>query len=300
MPDPTRPRDTGFADASKWLEARPPGGLLAAGLALVGLIGMVDYATGYEWSWSVFYLAPVALVTWFGGRRTGLLLAAASAATWVLADLAAGHPYSRNVIGLWNGGVFGLFFLSVPFVLAALHDALRREQALARTDVVTGVANPRAFAELAALELGRSRRYHTPLALAYLDVDDFKRVNDTLGHSAGNDLLLTVATALRRGVRDIDHVARLGGDEFALLLTDANEAEAHRVFDRVLAVLTEAVVGLRVAASFSTGVAVFLTAPDSVDEAIRQADALMYEVKRSGKNAVCYRVFGATPGVMDG
>jgi diguanylate cyclase (GGDEF)-like protein len=267
---------------------------------LVGLIGVVDYATGSEWSWSVFYLAPVALVTWFGGRRAGLFLAGASAATWVVADLAAGHHYARATMALWNGGVTALFFLSVPFVLAALHEALRREQALARTDVVTGVANPRAFAELAALELGRSRRYGTPLALAYLDLDDFKRVNDTLGHSAGNDLLLTVAAALRRGVRDIDHVARLGGDEFALLLTDANEAESRRVLDRVTAVLTQAMAGFRVAASFSTGVAVFLTAPDSVDEVIRKADGLMYEVKRGGKNAVRYRVFGAVPDVTRG
>jgi diguanylate cyclase (GGDEF)-like protein len=295
MPDPTRPRETGLAEASKWLEGRRPGGLLAAGFALVGLIGVVDYGTGYEWSWLVFYLAPVALVTWFGGRGAGLLLAGVSAATWVLANLAVGHPYSRDVIALWNGSVAGLFFLTVPFVLAALHSALRREQALARTDVVTGVANPRAFAELAALELGRCRRYRTPLSLAYIDVDDFKRVNDTLGHSAGNDLLLTVAVALSRGVRDIDHVARMGGDEFALLLTDANEGEARRVLERVTAVLTEATSALRLAASFSTGVAVFLTAPDSVDDAIRRADALMYEVKRSGKNAVRYRVFGATP-----
>jgi diguanylate cyclase (GGDEF)-like protein len=300
MTDPTRGRAAGFAAAGGWLEARPPSGLMSVALAFVVLIGIVDYVTGFEWSWWVFYLAPIATVTWFRGRSPGLLVAALSAVAWVLADLTAGRPYTRGISAVWNGGSASVFFLSVPFVLAALHDALHREQALARTDAVTGVANPRAFVELASLELARARRYRTPCALAYLDLDDFKRINDTLGHSAGNDLLLVVAAALRRGVRDVDHVARLGGDEFALLLTDANETVARGVLRRVLTALAEALAGFRPPTSFSIGVAVFLTPPDSVDELIRKADALMYEAKHSGKNAVRYRVFSEARSATSG
>jgi diguanylate cyclase (GGDEF)-like protein len=122
-------------------------------------------------------------------------------------------------------------------------------------------------------------------------VDEFKQINDALGHSAGNAMLQTVAAALSRGVRETDHVARMGGDEFALLVTDANEAETRRVVQRVLAEVALAMDGARYAATFSMGVAVFLTPPATVDELIARADDLMYEVKRSGKNAVRYRVF---------
>ena len=285
------PRFAALARVRRWLNRGSPGVLLSAGAAAVAGIGVVDYATGPEWSWLVFYLAPIAAVTWLGGKARGCAIAALSAVVWVLADLIAGHPESPWTIRLWNGFIGTAFFITVPLVLAALRDALLREQSLARTDALTGTANTRAFTELADLEIRRARRYATPFALAYLDVDEFKQINDALGHSAGNAMLQTVAAALSRGVRETDHVARMGGDEFALLVTDANEAEARRVVQRVLAEVALAMNGARYAASFSMGVAVFLTPPGTVDELIARADDLMYEVKRSGKNAVRYRVF---------
>ncbi len=289
MESPSRFR--AFARVRRWLDRRSPGVLLSAGAAAVAGIGVVDYATGPEWSWLVFYLAPIAAVTWFGGKARGCAVAALSALVWVLADLIAGHPESSWTIRLWNGFIGTAFFITVPLVLAALRDALVREQSLARTDALTGTANTRAFTELADLEIRRARRYATPFALAYLDVDEFKQINDALGHSAGNAMLQTVAAALSRGVRETDHVARMGGDEFALLVTDANEAEARRVVQRVLAEVALAMNGARYTATFSMGVAVFVTPPATVDELIARADELMYEVKRGGKNAVRYRVF---------
>jgi diguanylate cyclase (GGDEF)-like protein len=285
------PRFAALARLRRWLDQRSPAVLLSAGAAAVAGIGVVDYATGPEWSWLVFYLAPIAAVTWLGGKARGSAVAALSAVVWVLADLIAGHPESPWTIRLWNGFVGTAFFITVPLVLAALRDALLREQSLARTDALTGTANTRAFIELADLEMRRARRYATPFALAYLDIDEFKQVNDALGHSAGNAMLQTVAAALSRGVRETDHVARMGGDEFALLVTDANEVETRRVVQRVLAEVALAMKGARYTASFSMGVAMFLAPPATVDELIARADELMYEVKRSGKNAVRYRVF---------
>ncbi|HTC77354.1 MAG TPA: diguanylate cyclase, partial [Terriglobales bacterium] len=98
--------------------------------------------------------------------------------------------------------------------------ALAAEKELSRSDPLTGLPNRRAFYEVALAEADRARRYRHPLSLAYLDVDNFKQVNDDYGHDAGDELLVRVAEVLRRNLRNNDIVARLGGDEFAMLLPE--------------------------------------------------------------------------------
>ena len=92
---------------------------------------------------------------------------------------------------------------------------LHEERELARTDPLTGLGNRRFFADLAAIEISRTRRYHRSLTLAYIDVDRFKSVNDKLGHAAGDALLVKVAEVLGKHLRTSDLMARVGGDEFA-------------------------------------------------------------------------------------
>lgn len=117
----------------------------------------------------------------------------------------------------------------------------------------------------------------------YLDIDNFKTVNDTQGHSEGDHLLRQVASTLTTAVREIDTVARLGGDEFGLLLPETGG-------DAAVTVATKISAGLKVQVeqhwpvTFSIGMVTYLTAPESADEMIRVADTLMYEVKDSGKN----------------
>jgi diguanylate cyclase (GGDEF)-like protein len=171
---------------------------------------------------------------------------------------------------------------------ASLHETVERQ---AVTDDLTGLANMRALTSILDRELERSRRFDTPLSLVMLDIDDFKRVNDSYGHQQGDEVLAQVAGVLRELSRDLDAPARYGGEELAVVLpqTDAEGAAllAERMREAVEALQVLRVGGsesLRVTASF--GVA---SVPDTAadrDSLIAAADAALYRAKRTGKNRV--------------
>ena len=109
----------------------------------------------------------------------------------------------------------------------------QRIQELAITDELTGLHNRRAFQKFLDRELRRSKRYQKPLSLIMLDVDGFKKINDTFGHQAGDKVLQSLATSLQGAVRDIDFVARYGGDEFAVILPETKAEEAAILAERL-------------------------------------------------------------------
>jgi len=164
---------------------------------------------------------------------------------------------------------------------------------VARTDFLTGVPNWRAFAERATTELNRARRYGRPLTFAYVDLDDFKAVNDRYGHAAGDTLLSDVARTIGHVLRRTDVIARLGGDEFAVLLPETGPEPAwivlRKLHNAVRIALAEA--GWPVTASI--GAVTCVVPPADVDELVRLADQLMYDVKRIGKNQVHHVVIEA-------
>jgi diguanylate cyclase (GGDEF)-like protein len=152
-------------------------------------------------------------------------------------------------------------------------------------DSLTGLPNPRAFAEAATAELDRQRRSGRPLTIAFLDLDRFKEVNDRHGHQAGDALLAEVARCLRSSTRATDHLGRLGGDEFAVLMPETDEVGAERVLERIQASILNAMGEQGWPVTSSIGAVVFPVAPASVDELVGKADQLMYLVKHSGKGA---------------
>jgi diguanylate cyclase (GGDEF)-like protein/PAS domain S-box-containing protein len=161
-------------------------------------------------------------------------------------------------------------------------DELRRQ---ASTDALTGLLNRKAFSERLASAVEHLDPA-TPPAVLFVDVDDFKRVNDTLGHAAGDELLVAVAGRLTGGVRADDVVARLGGDEFALLLPTATAERLREAADRILTAVRAPVrlSGGSIAVTASVGGA--LGGPDSSAAALlHRADTAMYTAKRSGKDA---------------
>ncbi len=117
---------------------------IIAGIAVLCGVGMLDYLTGYELSFSLFYLLPIALVTWFTNYKLGIAAAFVSAGAWLTADIFAGASYSRPVIYYWNSTIrLGFFLLTVFFL--ELGKTLEREKTFARTDFVTNAANGRFF-----------------------------------------------------------------------------------------------------------------------------------------------------------
>jgi diguanylate cyclase (GGDEF)-like protein/PAS domain S-box-containing protein len=160
-------------------------------------------------------------------------------------------------------------------------------------DPVTGLANRALFAERVRHAIARSRREHNRIAVVFLDLDDFKTINDSLGHAAGDEVLAEVAKRLATSIRASDTAARFGGDEFALLLEDIEGVEeAADTAERVLETLA---VPLRVghkelSLRCSIGISVVSEeAPGGAEELIRDADAAMYRAKRDGKGS--YRMF---------
>jgi diguanylate cyclase (GGDEF)-like protein len=157
---------------------------------------------------------------------------------------------------------------------------------LARVDALTGLANRRQLDERLAVALGRLHRHGMPVALMYLDVDHFKRINDTWGHAAGDQVLCSFANRLQRCVRAIDLVARLGGDEFVVVIEDAKlpaaaEAIARKLIDEMHHSIE--VDGTALVVTTSIGIA-YAIAPTETTTLLAVADAALYAAKQAGRN----------------
>ena len=161
-------------------------------------------------------------------------------------------------------------------------------------DPLTGLANRAAFYEQAAAELVRCRRYGHAFTIAYIDCDNFKAINDRLGHRTGDALLCAVAIVLQRSVRTSDIVARLGGDEFIIGFVETGSQAALTTVQRMRERLSAMMQRQHWPVTFSIGVATFTSPPASVDMLIDCADQLMYAAKQSGKNAVRHGVIEAS------
>ncbi len=274
-----------------WLEKDPGPGIFWIGLLLACLVGWLDFVTGPELSFSIAYLLPISLVTWYAGLWPGIVISAASAILWLAADLLAGHVYFYWVIPYWNALVRAGIFVILAIIMARLKTALEGEKKSARTDPLTGAANLRYFLEVSEYELGRFRRYGRPFALAYLDADDFKTINDTAGHLIGDRVLRAIAQILQDGIRATDLLARLGGDEFVLLFPETEGGAASQSVERLRQKLVEEMRRRSWPITFSIGLLAVYRAPESVDTMIRLADDLMYTAKSQGKNQVQYAKF---------
>lgn len=252
---------------------------------MIGAIGLLDHVTGIELRLYPLYVAPVALVAWRLGLRAGFVTSTLALATWAVSNLLAGVTTP-----LWAWVLNSLAHVAAFSVVVALVAFLQRsktaERRLARSDPLTGILNARAFYEVASVELNRQRRYPRPMTLAFVDLDNFKGVNDRHGHKIGDRALVEVANAMRAATRVTDILARLGGDEFALLLPETDLEGARRLLQRLSASVAQAMAASSWPVSCSIGAVTFDTPPDSVDAIVTAADHLMYQVKASGKNAV--------------
>lgn len=158
-------------------------------------------------------------------------------------------------------------------------------QMMAVTDKLTGIPNRHAFEEVGKRYFERAKREAKPLALLMIDIDHFKRINDTFGHPAGDEVLRQVAQTLQRQVRASDFAARYGGEEFVVLLPNCDLPHAQKKAERI----RKAVVGLGLEQGRVTvSVGVALAAPDqeTLEETIERADAALYEAKQAGRNRV--------------
>jgi diguanylate cyclase (GGDEF)-like protein len=260
-------------------------------ISLVGVLGIADYLTGNEFSFSLFYLIPISLTAWYVNRTLGVSIAILSAVTWLFADISVGESYSHPIVYFWNILIRFGFFIIVTYLISELHKTQIVVQTLARTDHITGTINSRYFHELLGIELSRSGRYKRPFTLVYLDLDNFKQVNDRFGHNQGDQLIAFIADELKRPLRNTDIVSRLGGDEFAILFPEAGQQEAEVIISKIYSHLTEQLRQKYPSITFSAGAVTYVATPNSTEETIKIADDLMYSVKNSTKDGVQYSLY---------
>ena len=273
-------------DVLSYLAGRSRRFIIIAASVLALLIGATDYLFGARVGFSIFYLVPIALATWYGEKWSGMVVACVGAATWFASDMLAGVAGSVPSALLWNGMVRLSFFSIIVFLL----NGFKREKSFAREDYLTGLGNRRSFFERADVEIQRSIRYGHHFSMAYIDIDDFKLVNDKFGHAEGDALLKQVGQAIAGHIRKTDIAARLGGDEFAVLIPESSNEAAKVFFSKLHAFLSGIARGKSWPVTFSIGVVTFNKPPESVDEMIMIVDQLMYSAKKSGKNLVKYEV----------
>lgn len=266
--------------------------ILIFGFFMVALLGVIDYFSGYEMSFAIFYLLPVMFIGWFSERRYAIAVSILSGVVWYIADILSGHLYSHPILPAWNAIMRLGFFLLIVFSLSEIKRLLVSEQTFARIDFLTGISNARHFMENAKKEIERSVRFSHPFTLAYVDIDNFKKVNDSLGHAEGDKLLQIVAQTIKDHIRSVDMVSRLGGDEFAILLLETNEKDANSTMVKIQTKLLEVVKQHNWPVSFSIG-AVTSHEKCNLDDLIKEADNLMYIVKDRGKNSIAYKTFFA-------
>lgn len=160
-------------------------------------------------------------------------------------------------------------------------------QHIAYYDTLTGIPNRRLLIDRLEQAVARSQRTQHPLGVCYLDLDGFKQINDQMGHNAGDTLLVSLATRLKKLLRDHDTIARIGGDEFVILLTELNHAkELHPILSRILKAAAQPVYLNELPLQVSASIGITLCPPDipESDTLLRHADQAMYHAKENGKN----------------
>ena len=280
----TKPRPTYFNRVTDWLEHQPTFAIVICGALVIVLVGAIDCTVPQILSFQVFYLLTAVACCWFSNGRVGIALSILSILIWGYADTNA-ISASPVPMFLWNAIVrLGSFGLAI-YLTRSVRQSYDRERKYARTDPLTGLLNRRSFMQVLDCEISRARRYGLPLSLAYLDLDNFKSVNDRDGHEAGDRLLNAIARQLQKTLRGSDAAGRIGGDEFLVLFANTDGKSAHDACDRLRRALLDLGHG---STSFSIGLvtAQANSLPATGEALIVAADSLMYRVKQGAKNGI--------------
>lgn len=271
----------------RWIVSLKKAGMLfwiTTGTILLFIVAALDYTTGDELSFSLFYFIPVIILSWTLKGNAGIASAFVSALLSFLIEIISGTEYSNVFAYLWNALIRLGFFL---FPALLLRD-LEKEKKHARTDFLTDAYNNRFFNELMQNEINRYARYQHPFTIAFIDLDNFKIINDTFGHTFGDAVLRNIADGIKQNLRKTDIVARMGGDEFAILLPETGTEAAKITISHMQIKLMDKMLKNKWPVTFSIGVLTLTRSNLTVDEILGSADRLMYSVKNNGKNDIKY------------
>lgn len=254
---------------------------------LLAVAALVDHLGGLEVRAILFYAIAVIFASWRFGFVGLWVSAGIGAGSWLVFEISGGRVYSSQWIWAWNTAVI-LGTLAVAGTLSALlGHYIRILQTMAFEDPLTGLLNRRAMMEELERELSRSQRSKHSLVVAAIDLDGFKRTNDTHGHARGDEVLIEVRRVCNGVLRRADRIGRMGGDEFLVLLPEESADGARTALERLALTFSEAMRSRNLDVTMSIGYVPIRDEYPSVEEILHETDTQLYRAKSEGRNRVC-------------
>lgn len=275
-------------NVTSFLDSRSRAVQCLFGVGLFASVAALDYLADWEITTSILYIFPVSYFAWHFSSRVGTLSALCSVFAWLYLNQLKLPHYLTPTVPYWNAVIhLGLNLVAV-FIVAEMKSLYLQELRNSRLDYLTGVINRRGFYEALERERERASRLNLPLTLAYIDLDDFKQINDRFNHLTGDSVLAAVGETLRSSIRNTDLAGRLGGDEFCVLLPHTDSVGTSVVLQKLQTSLLKAMESSSWPITFSIGAVTFRRPDKTPIEMIRAADDVMYAAKKQGKNRIHY------------
>lgn len=274
-----------------FLEKRSRTTLFVWSLGLTALTGSLDFFTG-GYSFILFYIIPLFLAAWFVSSAAGGIICVVSFATSLLANpyRYVLHHYAHPSFYYWDLSFEFTYLLLLSLMFSTLKSQFNAEREMSRIDPLTNALNRRGLLELVNYEIAQCSRHARALSLAFIDLDNFKTVNDQQGHAEGDRVLCAVVASLRETLRHSDTIARVGGDEFVVMLPEIDAKATAELIHKVQTLLLLAMKKNAWPVTFSIGLLTHLHPQDSAEELIEQVDKLMYAIKSQNKNGIQHQI----------
>ncbi|TPQ27585.1 GGDEF domain-containing protein [Methylomonas koyamae] len=255
------------------------------------MIGFLDGFTGTEVRLTPIYFVPVILAGISLNQVNAYIFAIGCSVVWGISNFHGGLRFSSEWIWVWNLTIQAVAFVIVLELVRQLQNERIKAHEMSMTDTLTGIPNARGFYEQSHSLVSFCHRQQMPIVLAYIDLDNFKTVNDKEGHQRGNDILKIIAQIMKSTFRASDVISRLGGDEFAVILPNTEVSEAHEVLERFRVTTMKEMNIAGNSVSTSIGAIAYSNSPLDLEAMIKTADQIMYDVKHTGKNQVSIKKF---------
>jgi diguanylate cyclase (GGDEF)-like protein len=260
---------------------------LTIGLLLSLGISFIDGSTGYEVSFSFFYLIPMFLVAWTGTTISVWTMAVVDATLWQASNYLAEDYHSEAWIYIWDAASRGIFFVVTGLLVFKIKILLQKEMKTSREDPLTKLLNRRGLEHAFELESARYVREPMILGLIAIDLDNFKKLNDTGGHAEGDKLLLNFAAMGHSVIRPTDLFARIGGDEFVILISSTEKHTILEISQRLQDSVKSSFIAHGWPVSLSQGISLHTEGHPSLTDMIGRADKQLYRAKSQGRSRIC-------------
>lgn len=245
--------------------------LKALSLSSVILIGYLHFIVGPSFEFHLFFLIPIIVASWFAGALFCFFITILAILSWTISDYLIAHGNIDVFSFLFNSTVHALILAYVTYLLRYIRRLLIRESQLAREDSLTKIPNRRSFYENGEVAFSTGNRQQLPITIIFIDVDNFKSINDVYGHKIGDKLLFEAAQVMNENIRKNDVIGRLGGDEFCLILLSADREHALMYAINLRNKLNERMLKHKWQTTFSMGIVTYAVTPPDFLRAIEDS-----------------------------